>query len=533
MIVKKFLCLIVFLISGLIFGQNHVLHLDGDGDYVSLPTAIIDSDEFTIEAWANILGDGGGYEGQNSLFTQRDYETGGGHSAIHFSAHSPMSGYVSKFNVRSTDGPNDIVEHDAQPNGGWHHYAGVVRQDSIFLYIDGILVDAGLNNQTGSYDAGIDLTEIGRHYHADDYFAGFFNGFIDEMRIWQGALSHEDILDAKANYLFSIPVPLLAHWDFETSEILDISLNNHNGILHDDAHVVEFELNQEDFGLSLFLDGEDDYAELLNPAIHLTSYTIEVWAAMIGTGGGLEQQNSLFTQRDYSTGANHCSILLNAENYPAGSISRWNIRSNSGSEDMIDSPSPNYGEWHHYAGVVSENTISLYIDGSLVSVGENNQAGVYDVSIDHVDIGRHYHASSYLAGVFYGYIDELKIWSTARSMLQILQDMNQGAPINDAGLVGYYNFENGWIEDLSPEANHGTVNNGATIVHANYSPNLGFILGDANGDGFLDIFDLQILINFIVGLDDGNFDQIVVDLSEDGLVNILDVVLLVQNLLEL
>ena len=56
---KRYLKYTVLLLMGLnLLGQNKVLLLDGQGDYVALPQPIIDSGTFTIEAWYSIEGDG-------------------------------------------------------------------------------------------------------------------------------------------------------------------------------------------------------------------------------------------------------------------------------------------------------------------------------------------------------------------------------------------------------------------------------------------------------------------------------------------
>lgn len=425
-----------------LWGQNHVLYLDGDGDYVSLPSTIIEGTEYTIEGWAYMVAAGGGLDGQHTIFAQRDYSTGTGAASILLNAESPTVGDMIRFNIRSTVGPNDIVEYPARDYGEWHHYAGVVSVDSVYLYLDSELVDVVENTQSGNYSQSIELIEIGRHYHASNYTAGYFNGFIDNLRIWDGPLNHAEISDARNGFIQYVDQLLLAHWDFESDGIFDITENGHDGIAMDDAHIIETELNNFQLGYSLYLDGIDDYVRIPDPIITSTEFTIELWAAMLGTGGGLDQQNTLFTQRDYSTGTGSVVVILNAEAPTVDDRIRFNVRSTVGTNDIVEYPATEYVEWHHYSGVVSLDSIYLYLDGDLVSTAVNTQAGEFDYNIDHVDIGRHYHSFLYEAGFFNGYIDEVKIWSAPRSAEQIQHDMIETLTGDEPDLAAYYNFDN-------------------------------------------------------------------------------------------
>lgn len=521
----------LLLVAANLMAQNHVLHLDGDGDYVSLPNAIIQGSEFTIEGWAYTDGIGGGMDGQNTIFTQRDYSTGTGAAAIILNALSPTVGDMIRFNIRSTVGANDIVEYPACNYGEWHHYAGVVSADSVYLYLDGELVDIVENTQSGNFTQSIELIDIGRHYHSSTYLAGYFKGYIDNLRIWGGPLNRSEIIDSKNAFIQYVDQPLLAHWDFESGDMSDLTQNGHDGLPMDDAHVTVMDLNLIDFGHSLYLDGVDDYVSIPNPIISTTGFTIEVWGAMLGNGGGVENQNTLFSQRDYSTGAGTAAIILNAENPTAGNMIRFNVRSTDGSNDIIEYPATNYLEWHHYAGVVGPDSLYLYLDGILVSADASNQTGLFDYSIDQVEIGRHFHSVLYEAGYFFGYIDELKIWSVPLSSAQIQSDMFQFLEGDEAGLAAYFNFDNLTADDTSLEGNHGSLVNGAAIIVADLSPNACLLRGDVNGDEVTDISDLITLVQYIIGRPVNDFNERCADISGDGTISISDMMVLIDYLL--
>ena len=55
------------------------------------------------------------------------------------------------------------------------------------------------------------------------------------------------------------------------------------------------------------------------------------------------------------------------------------------------------------------------------------------------------------------------------------------------------------------------------------------MLGDLNQDEILNILDIIIMVNIILGLEN---DQLLADMNEDGFVNILDVITLINAILD-
>ena len=74
-------------------------------------------------------------------------------------------------------------------------------------------------------------------------------------------------------------------------------------------------------------------------------------------------------------------------------------------------------------------------------------------------------------------------------------------------------------------ANGVNVNLGG-CVEMNFSNS---ILGDINDDGMVNVLDVVLLVNIVLGLSEGNSSA---DINNDGVVNVLDVVILVNIILE-
>ncbi len=256
----------VFILSTILMAEPYVdkvLLLSGDGDFVKLPKPVIESNVFTIEAFAYMHAKGGGYYHQNPLFQQRDMATeyNDGKSAIVFCA--DMQYNETYLAVRDE---NQLVYRLTCPSpdfGQWNHYAVVVLHDVMYLYINGQLKDIQERADQGSFLESLDYIDIGRS-RSKEIDTGFFNGMINEMRIWDHAMSGSQIqelstinnLEAQVEQTNSIG--LAAYWDFNNvkyvmnnqdvleSYVIDKSGNGNDGLMIDKAAIVPYTDQLED-----------------------------------------------------------------------------------------------------------------------------------------------------------------------------------------------------------------------------------------------------------------------------------------------
>jgi hypothetical protein len=209
-------------------------------------------------------------------------------------------------------------------------------------------------------------------------------------------------------------------------------------------------------GLALDFDGSDDLvrvqrSESLEPADELT---VEVWI------------------RPDSGGSFHSRIVRIAGDFAPGYTLAWQqsgdnrvqliisqaVEGSVVAEDNVPT-STYFGEWHHIAGVYSAtgDYCRLYVDGVLKD--SQPGVGILQYSGSDLGIGNFWAASN---EDFDGVIDEVRIWSVARTECQIRRHMHRPLYGNEPGLVGYWRFderEGQYAFDSSPYGNHGVLGN--------------------------------------------------------------------------
>jgi hypothetical protein len=278
----------------------------------------------------------------------------------------------------------------------------------------------------------------------------------------------------------------------------------------------------------LYLNGNGAYVGLPSVIINSSEFTIEAWAKTLGSGGGIENQNILFEQREDSTGDGHSTIILLTERTASIRDTRFGVRSADRPMKVVESNFNEYGDWHHYAGVVSSKGILLYIDGDLVDSTSNDQTGNYSSSIDYVDIGRHQH-NSMSFGFFNGYIDEMKIWNIGKTQDEIISDMYSGQNEYNENILAYWAFDDGTATDITQNGNNGTLLNGAIIIQGTYIE-LCSLMGDTNNDNAVNILDILIVIDLILNENTNPFNNFCADLDNNNSINMLDILNILDSI---
>jgi hypothetical protein len=174
------------------------LKLDGVDDYVVLPIGELISSlsSATFTTWVNFSNLGGAW--------QRIFDFGSGTGTYIFLC--PRTGTTGPMRLAITTsggGGESLIDASATLASGWHHVAVVIRTGNMQIYLDDAVVANGSTALVPSDLGQTGSNWLGRsQYPADAYF----NGSLDDFRIYDYALSADEILKTMRGD------PLLA-WD--------------------------------------------------------------------------------------------------------------------------------------------------------------------------------------------------------------------------------------------------------------------------------------------------------------------------------
>jgi Concanavalin A-like lectin/glucanases superfamily len=214
-----------------------------------------------------------------------------------------------------------------------------------------------------------------------------------------------------------------------------------------------------DSGYCLYMDGINDYVVNYSSGSSADIVTFESWVkletyggvpfqtvfevslvAPISTPEGLPYTEPMFFY--YISGDGKIGI----ESYNTASVFP-DARGYLGNVGRIESDiSIPLNSWVHLAVVVDRlpggiNT-AIYIDGTLAQNYYPGPFANYTNPYDPNDLGNGWSIGG--GGIdFLGYIDEVRVWDVARSQADIVAFMNTPLTGNEAGLVSYYDFNEG------------------------------------------------------------------------------------------
>ncbi|MBL0082837.1 MAG: HYR domain-containing protein [Saprospiraceae bacterium] len=188
--------------------RNHSLDFDGTNDYVALPSGLTSTfTNFTFEAWVY-------WDGPSSSTWERIMDFGSSTNVNMFLTPRSDSG-TPRFAITTTGGGGEqrLTSPTALTTGQWHHIAVVLADASNTgsLYINGqLMVQNTSITLTPASLGSLANNWIGRSQYADPYF----NGKIDEVRIWNTTRTQAQIQANMNNEFASMPSGLIAYYKF-------------------------------------------------------------------------------------------------------------------------------------------------------------------------------------------------------------------------------------------------------------------------------------------------------------------------------
>lgn len=432
---------------------NGCLNFDG-GDFASIGgnASLSPTEAVSISAWINPAN----LTGVKRIVSKYDAVTSADDSYVLY-----LNGATPTLTIFSGSSGFGATCPALPSDSQWYHIVGVYDRARVICYVNG--VPGTPVTQTGAINANIsEPIYIG----ANNIGTERFTGLIDEVKIYNGALTVEQIkLDMNAGVPFNIGTtappeeanlsggagnPPLAYWNFDEktgTAANDLSGNGRTGILSNGPT-----WTQGKYGAGVELDGTNDYIDLGNHAAFAigTQMTISAWinTSTLGSDQVIISKMGASNNRGYnllylSTG----QLRLNGSDTGADA--------NVTAYTTTDASIPNQ-TWTQITLVKNGTSMTFYQNGRPLSGSGTVYSSYFNPAVNARISG---YSGSPTTALFRGKIDEVKIYNYARTPAQIAYDYNRGLP------VAYWQFDecNGTTaNDLSGNGYTGTITIGGS-----------------------------------------------------------------------
>ena len=420
-------------------GGDYAIQFDGADDSVTTEVSLLnDLDELTLSFWLLMPeqqpGNRAGLIGQND--------------AVEYGMINPttMQYWTPAGNINVDFGPT--LEE-------WTHVAVIVNADGMHVYSNGEQI--GTAGGGGAVNSAFNFNMGGGGVY--DAAGNWFLGSIDDVAVWNIALSEDQIAALAAQQIFPIArggelVPgMIAYWPF------DGDLNDAVGDSHGEGMGTDdIAYGSGKFGQGIDLDGADQYVE--TPVENE-----EMFDFQDGTGFSI---SAWFSVNEFTKSWQ--ALIAKGEG------NRWRVHRRGGENIMTGNggngdvpagtPDINDGELHHIV-LVSDpenDEVRLYSDGELAS---SNNGPQIQSNENPMMIGENPDARN---RTWSGIIDDVGIWNRPLSEEEVvlLSENSIGNLLSNSlheGMIAYWDF------DDAGEILGGTV-----------TDSVASIVGEVNGD---------------------------------------------------
>lgn len=352
-----------------------------------------------------------------------------------------------------------IYEFPEDGKDDWHHVAMVYKGSKLLLYIDGMLEGMA----SGTMSSVPSLISIGKQIND----TGFFDGSVDDIRIYNRAFTQTEIIQGKDLTASSQTPNLVAYWKFDEGigkNAFDLSPN---------------ELDASISGASF----SDDKPEVLN-----TGMTNEHGVYIIE---GIDYSDaSTFTVRPMKSFYRNQALELNANDQSYATLTDIDLMDSASIEVVFQAFEVQSKQTILSKNNGSEEVFQLYIENgtlNLTIAGTNHEFGTIDRSYQHIvmtldQVGSTLKLKLYNkgelvgsevvfsnvpkdwtgypwmigaaggsnpTGFLTGLIDEVALYNQMRQQTEIQLSERKGIDGTDTLLLSYYTFSEGVGTTLS------------------------------------------------------------------------------------
>jgi len=423
---------------------TYALRFDGSNDYALIGSGYGNPNTLTIELWFKTS-----TTSYSALFGQSDFLPPG--TGVYY---VPVLALLSDGRIRGEiyTGVNEGITSTGSYNDNRWHHAAMVGSSPQSLYLDGVLI----GTRTGTIDnSWWTTTTIGTGFSSTDRGAPvenswyYFNGAIDEVRIWNTARSEAEIKANMYKELAGSESGLVAYYKMSDGSGTSLTDNGDGSYTATLTNGPEWKASGCFAGpaKALDFDGSDDYVSISNGVVLETTFTQEMW--LFPTDATVAYRGILGKQPP--NGSVHRPPCI----FQHGQKIHFGFGNGTWYADETSTDVLTINAWNHLAVIFDGTTYLIYVNGIQVfsspcASGQTpdgwgqNELGKVDVDY------------------FQGKIDEVRIWTVARTEEEIRENMMKTMAGNEAGLAAYYrmDYSDGTtLYEMTSNARNGTLTN--------------------------------------------------------------------------
>ena len=176
------------------FGNaNSAYNFDGVDDYIEVPHSSalsLDSNTMSISFWTNVAIWPIANEMEDYLFSKQS-GVGNSQSGFHVYVHGGNNVLPKSFTYRYRNGTSSnwgaaSYSDSAYAVNKWYHVVSSIDDSTGRLYVDGNLVKSDISTVLGTNSSSLIMGNLSN-------YQGYFNGTIDDVRIYDKAITKEEV----------------------------------------------------------------------------------------------------------------------------------------------------------------------------------------------------------------------------------------------------------------------------------------------------------------------------------------------------
>lgn len=403
--------------NGAATSHDVAIALDGENDYMATEATRNFADkDLTFECWVNF----------DSLQNATFFSHGDANNAIEMGMNEAGKVVVKVGNRQLVSD-----EPAAWEKSSWNHVALAYdkTRQNVTAYVNYVALLSGV--KVDAY-TGNGIIEVGRSVSTQ---SNYFNGKVDQFRIWSDARSQSTIQANSAKQLSGNDLNLIAYYEMDEAK---------GTATEDKARGANLVMKGGSWALpqgrSASFDGKS-YVAMNSASAVIASdmdFTLEFWFnAALGSKG----QTILSSGDGIEDGSPNTSDVFSVG---FDSFGKLVFRNNGTSAEVKGDFADN--NWHNFTLAVNRSSgiARIYMDGELNTYFDADKVG--RIASDKIYAGaRVWHEDASVEQTvdqfFTGKVDEVRLWKLYRQQSQIESFYNQKVNGNEMGLLLYYPFE--------------------------------------------------------------------------------------------